>query len=390
MRHVCVGVFVASFLLASGVARATSVRELTLPAGATIATEAGRAAVTANARGDVTALVSLGPRKRIVVWDVTGHRRTLAPPRGEAYDDAKTASTQDGVVAPNGTVYGVAAYPFSGAYSGTRTRLYAWGSGDPLRIDGRPCSSGASDLHPTAVAADGRVALAGGYDSAVMNIDALKAGGMSPTASVLDGAACHVLDFGWISALDGRFAAGHRGYQNGKPFSPNANAQSQRYVAVRWTGTHAQEIGPGVALGVNAKGDCVKSDAPPGIVGSYATSVTTASGTVSHVYAIGDMHARLWRGGTTVRLSPSARRSIAYGINETGRTVVGTVYDSTGQHAVRWRDGKEEPLDAFLAHDSGWHLNVAYGVTPDGAIFGVGVHAGTMAAFVLSVTSARP
>ncbi len=251
MRHVCVGAFLATFFLASGVARATSIRELTLPAGATIATEAGRAAVTANARGDVTALVSLGGRERIVAWDVSGHRRTLAPPRGDRYDDAKTASTQDGIVAPDGTVYGVAAYPFSGAYSGTRTRLYKWGAGDPLRIDGQPCGSGASDLHPTAVAADGRVALAGGYDSAVMNIDVLEAGGMPPTASVLDDAACHVPDFGWISALDGRFAAGYRGFQNGKAFPSDVNAQSQTYVAVRWT--HACG---GTRAGGRTRGQC--------------------------------------------------------------------------------------------------------------------------------------
>ena len=312
-----------------------------------------------------------------------GHRRELAPPLGEKYDDGKTASTQDGVVAPNGTIYGIAAYPFSGAYSGVRTRLYAWRSGDPLRVDGRPCSGYAPDLHPTAVAPDGRVALAGSYDSDVMNIDAIDAGGLPPTASILDGATCKALDFGWIAALDGRFAAGHRGYFRGKPFPPNANAEAQSYVAVRWTGTHAHELGPGVALGVNARGDCVGSDAPPGFTRGYGTSITTLSGTVSHWYAIGNMHALLWRGGTTVRLSPKAKRSIAYGINETGRTVVGTVYDDAGQHAVRWRNGTEERLDAFLPHDANWELRVAYGVTPDGGIFGDGKHAGKSAIFVL-------
>ena len=75
--------------------------------------------------------------------------------------------------------------------------------------------------------------------------------------------------------------------------------------------------------------------------------------------------------------------AISYEINETGLTVVGTVYDETGRHAVRWRDGTEERLDAFLPYDADRKPRVAFGVTPDGAIFGVGQHAGKSAIFVL-------
>ena len=141
--------------------------------------------MTVNASGDVSALVSLGYRERIVVWDRSGNRRTLDPPPfGEKGYDGKTASTQDRVVAPNGTFTASQRIRFPARTRGVRTRLYAWRSGDPLRIDGQPCSGYAPDLHPTAVAPDGRVALDGGYDSAVMNFDAINAGGMPPTATL--------------------------------------------------------------------------------------------------------------------------------------------------------------------------------------------------------------
>jgi hypothetical protein len=377
---------VAALLFASAIPAdaAATIRGLPLPDGATIDAEAGGAAVTANARGDVVANAALGDRRRIVVWDVQGHRRILEPPPGGQYDQPEMAFTGDGVVAPDGTVYGIGGYPFSGAYSGVRTRFFAWRAGPPLEINGRACAGRATDAHPTAVAADGRVALAGGYDSDVMSIDAIEAGVMPPTASILDGPTCHALDFGWISALDGGFAAGRRGYQNGKPIPSNVNAQSQKYVAVRWTGTHAEELGSGVALGVNAKGDCVGSDAPPGIHGAYSISSSGPAGTVTHRYGIDNIHAVVWHGNVMTRLSPEATRSIAYAINESGRTVVGTMRDAGGQHAVRWRDGKAELLDNLLPRDAGWQLITAYAITPDNAIVGVGRHNNARSAFILS------
>ena len=384
MKLLALAFAAALFAGAAGSAQAATIRGLPFPAGATIDTEAGSPAVTANAHGVVAASLALPSGGRIVVWDATGHATVLQPPPGGQYDDPRTASTEEAVVAPDDTVYGNGAYPFSGAYSGVRKRLYAWRHGVPVAINGTACASGASDAHPTFVAPDGRLALAGSYDSDVMNIDAIESGGMPPTASVLDGAVCRVLDFGWISALDGGFAAGHRGYLNGKPFPPNANAQQQTYVAVRWTGAHAQEIGPGVALGVNARGDCAGADAPPGIHGAIIIGRSGPEGTERHEYKIGDMHALVWHGATMTRLSPMARRSIAYAINESGRTAAGTLFDDTGQHAVRWRDGKAQLLDSLLPRDAGWRLLVAYAITPDGAIAGVGRHNGALAAFVLS------
>ncbi len=374
----------ALFSGAASGAQAATIRGLPFPAGATIDTEAGGAAVTANAHGIVAPSVQIASHGRIVVWDASNRATVLQPPPGGQYDDPQTASTQEAVVAPDDTVYGNGAYPFSGAYSGVRMRLYAWRHGVPVAINGTACASGATDVHPTFAAPDGRLALAGSYDSDVMNIDAIETGGMPPTASVLDGAVCRVLDFGWISALDGGFAAGHRGSINGKPMPPNANSTQQRYVAVRWTGAHAQEIGPGVALAVNARGDCAGADAPPGIHGAFIVRRSGPEGTEQHEYKIGDMHALVWHGATMTRLSPTARRSIAYAINESGRTVAGTLFDDSGQHAVRWRDGKAQLLDSLLPREAGWQLLVAYAITPDGAIVGVGRHYGALAAFVLS------
>jgi hypothetical protein len=384
VKLLAVALGAALFAGAAGGAQAATIRALPLPSGATIDTEAGGAAVTANAHGVVAASVQLASHGRIIVWDASNHATVLQPPPGGQYDDPRYASTQEAVVAPDGTVYGLGAYPFSGAYSGVRMRLYAWHDGVPVAISGTACAGGATDVHPTFAAPDGRLALAGSYDSDVMNIDAIENGGMPPTASVLEGAVCRVLDFGWISALDGGFAAGHRGYVNGKPFPPNANAQQQTYVAVRWTGAHAQEIGPGAALAVNARGDCAGADAPPGIHGTVGFVQSGPAGTVRREYSIGDMHALVWHGATMTRLSPTARRSIAYAINESGRTVVGTLFDDAGQHAMRWRDGKAQLLDSLLPHESGWQLLVAYAITPDGAIAGVGRHDGALAAFVMS------
>ena len=377
--------FAAALLCgAAGGVQAATIRGLPFPPGATIDTEAGSPAVTANAHGVVAANVRIASHGRIVVWDASNRATVLQPPPGGQYDDPQTASTQEGVVAPDDTVYGNGAYPFSGAYSGVRMRLFAWHHGVPVAINGTACASGATDVHPTFAAPDGRLALAGSYDGDVMNIDAIESGGMPPTASVLDGSVCRVLDFGWISALDGGFAAGHRGSINGKPMPPNANAQQQTYVAVRWTGARAQEIGPGVALAVNARGDCAGADAPPGIHGAFTLGYSGPAGYEQHVYKIGDMHALVWHGATMTRLSPRARRSIAYAINESGHTVAGTLFDDAGQHAVRWRDGKVQLLDSLLPREAGWQLLVAYAITPDGGIVGVGRRNGVLAAFVLS------
>jgi hypothetical protein len=66
------------------VALAATIRGLPFPAGATIDTEAGGAAVTANAHGVVAASVGIASRNRIIVWDASNRNTVRRTARSSA------------------------------------------------------------------------------------------------------------------------------------------------------------------------------------------------------------------------------------------------------------------------------------------------------------------
>ncbi len=70
--------------------------------------------------------------------------------------------------------------------------------------------------------------------------------------------------------------------------------------------------------------------------------------------------------------------SYAYGVNSAG-DVVGTA-DGI---AVMWRDGQIADLNSVLPPQSGWRLDVAWGINDDGAIVGTGMYDGFKRAFLL-------
>jgi len=337
-------------------------RALFLPPGALIEAQDNRPLVSANVAGTVAVTVVFSNatrfRRRIVIWSPSGVRRTLEPPATRVATSGVEPATLDAVVAPNNAVYGIVEYPFDGAYIGSARHLFRWHNNSHEEIVLQNCG-GSDRFTPMTVGPDGRIALAGRYDSFNDEI-------LPPTkAIVLEGLACRSLGDGWITAINGPFAAGYRG-----PLANRAaRAPEEHLVAVRWTNTSARELGPGIALGINPHGIAVGADGPINDSSRHPKPF-------------------VWFANGSKHFLP-ARAGIAYAINKSGRTIVGTTFDDRGQSAVRWREGRMERLDDFLTPHSGWHLVVAYGMTTDGAIYGLGEINGRHAVFVLSVSENR-
>jgi hypothetical protein len=365
-------VVVALLLATSARAGATTLRILTLPPNATIDSYSEQRAMTVNERGDVAVNAETDDGSRIVVWDRNGHRRLLDPPTdnlpNEPRVDGHRAGTGWAVMAADGRVFGVETFPFEGAYIGTEVRPYIWNGAKSQRFQRSRCGSAFGYLLPTASSVDGGVAMSTqpGSDSlaAATHTDATP-----PAAFVIRGRRCEALDSGRINSIDGVYASGYRVYEGSTLVSVHANpAHPFTFRAVRWTGPRASELGPGVLLGVNARGDCVGA--------SRRLEIGAAS----------PVHAIVWYGAHSTVLATHARNSVAYAINETGKTIVGSVWETGDMHAVRWRNGREEVLQTFLGMRSDLQLEIAYGITPDGSIYGVGRSHGKTVIFIMNVS----
>jgi hypothetical protein len=352
-------------------AAATTIRYYALPSGAVVDDALVQSPIGANARGDVVANVALGENRirRIVVWEAAGNRRILEPPeRSDGYVSSRR-ETDFGVLAPDGTVFGVARYLVDGALFSSPTALLSWRSRQTraTRLGGASCTESGPDVAPVRAFGDGRLAFNGLWEAHVPVMDAIRAGAFAPTAGELSGTRCRAFDRAWLNALEGRYGAGLRLYLDGtsRPVeggwtiaAPNLQPRV-RAIAVRFVDGHATELGRGAAFGVDRRGDCVGTSAAPP-----------------------DGVPVLWRDGKRIALS--ARHGVAYGITESGRTIVGTIRDAHGKpRAVRWVDGRVALLDAVLPHDRGTMLTVAYGVTPSGGIYGLGTRGGIPVVFVL-------
>jgi hypothetical protein len=78
--------------------------------------------------------------------------------------------------------------------------------------------------------------IAGAYDGAVMSGDSIEAGDMASTTNVLRGERCTTRGTGWISAIDGTNAA-VRHYRHGAIVPPNVSGPPDGYRAVHWSGS---------------------------------------------------------------------------------------------------------------------------------------------------------
>lgn len=152
-----------------------------------------------------------------------------------------------------------------------------------------------------------------------------------------------VLGFGDATALRGPFVVG---YSPGR--QTTVSADTERVVAVRWLGTQATTLGPGVARAVNSSGIVVGDDRMIRKAPGFAT---------------------IWgQNGAVYRMS-SLNGSI-YAIENDG-TMVGTL--SNHAFIAHWDGGraKAQRFDDLLV-DRRWNITAAFGIANSGDVLALG------------------
>lgn len=349
------------------------VRALTLPAGFTVAPEAWVRQIAIARDGTVVALATTTDRtnrQRAFAWSAQGERATFTP---LPFSSQSFLPSRPQSVAAGSSIYVTAAVYFSGAYSGVSTEVQRWAPSGSAHWKVPGCIDSDENTDQKAYAADddGRVAVTmditgqGSYQ-----VDNDPTGKYAPYAFVVRDGVCRNLGRGIVQGVRGEWAAGYRGYLDGHLAADNMDADTQTAYAVRWYGEHAQTLGEGDALAVNASGLAVGADAVP------APFVIFPSPRQQHAIA--------WNStGRRTALAPNAKRSVAYDVADDG-TVVGMLVDSAGRHyAFRWRNGTLQRLDD-LPHPPGWRFESAYAIDGDDTIAGIGTYNGTATVFVWS------
>ena len=200
-----------------------------------------------------------------------------------------------------------------------------------------------------------------------------------PVAVVVAHNKCTNLGRAVLTAVDGRYAAGYRGYIDSRQVAWFINGIAQRRFAVRWSGSKETGLEQGVPFAINRTGLTVGATALPG----HAQEVAYGNffgPPGKYEYAI--PHAVAWLpNGKEIFLTRGDARSVAWDVNESG-TIVGMEQMPDGKHyAFRFSHDKLERLDD-LPHPAGWRFESAYAIGADGSIAGIGTYQGTPTAFV--------
>lgn len=374
------------------------VRALSLPAGFTVAPESDVPAIVFGNGGTIAAVAESTDRTgrfRALRWGASGGFQIFAALNVLTAPGARenTSGSQDATYRAYATAVAsagrnllvTAATSWSGAYSGESYEVQRWGRYAAGRWQLPSCVDSGDSLDQHAYGGDtgGRVALTidrtGAGSFQVLEDDP---GQYAPYAYVVRGRNCRNLGRGVVQSVHGQWAAGYRGYLDGKIAPDNLNNERQKIVAARWYGPHLRELGPGDALGINGDGFTVGADAVPARTGCTTIGFSSAGHTESHTYCPGIPHAVAWNSnGRRIALAPNSPRSIAYGVSEDG-TVVGMLIDSKGRHfAFRWHNGALQRLDD-LPHPRGWRFEAAYAIGENGLIAGIGTLNGIPKVFV--------
>ncbi len=349
-------VFVLAIVLAAATA---AIEALPLPSGFHL-DPADR--VRVGARGDMAALVrrSAGGAASIYVWNPAGTGHVLpAPPlaRGDL-----SATLELGALGPGGEVYAAVIRYIEGArMEQTEDDVVYAGTGAKPFTTGCP---GGSAL-PSFANNDGTLGITFLADPNDATPDNALDGSQAPDAALVRGKHCIALGHDYVTAARGEYIAGYRGYTSATSHilgPSNLNRDSQYYVALRWFDLKPQELGTGVALDVASDGTCVGADRLP----------------EDHP------HALVWNAsGTATRLASGDAESVAYAIDDNGRSV-GTLVDAStkARYAFVVAASHLRRLDDVV-RDSHWRLTYAYAILPDGRIVGTGLHDGVPAVFVV-------
>ncbi len=199
---------------------------------------------------------------------------------------------------------------------------------------------------------------------AVVDLDDTS-GQYAPVVLHLRSNQCLNMGNGVALATAGPYTAGYAAYINGVPAPSNVVSQNEKFVAMRWHNRTREPLGSGVAIAINAAGDAVGADVPPGEGAAFDAP-----------------HARIWADGSTITPADSAPASVAYAIDSRNR-VTGMMADGDSHHyAFLWENGTLRRLDD-LVHAPGWRFECGYAFTPGGGIAGIGTFRGNAAAFVI-------
>jgi hypothetical protein len=293
-------------------------------------------------------------------------RRFLGP--SECMTDNRDCPSFENVaLARDGTPFVTLAYHFSGAYSGVGKAALVWNgawhavpSGKPFNGVGKPDDPDSLSI----AAADTATSFAfiGDYLDSFPTEDLLVAARdpqyMADVSGVEHESRNLALGLGHATAMRGPFVAGFYEMKGGPPPTTAIIWRCALSIATLHPCTR-YNLGPGIAYGVNSRGDIVGDDEP--FLNNELPPRERGGSPV------------LWRDGKKFRLSTG--RGSAYAISESG-TIVG-VSDSGGFIANALdANPRARPLDELIASHSGGHVQTALGVADNDNILAlvVGMH----------------
>jgi hypothetical protein len=267
-------------------------------------------------------------------------------PSGEhAFPDARFTGV---TMADDGTPAATVEYQFSGAYSGIESANYLWnGARWRSALPSGKLPVATTNFSSIAVDTPTRYACNGDYDDTVALLDEAENDPhyQENEALLVDGSRTLALGYGAVTAMRGTFVVGY--FAGMKHVLMNQSVPPLPPEALEWTAGKRLTLGPGIAYGVNARGDAVGDD--------------------GHGQA-----PMLWHNARALRLSDAP--GTAYGIGADG-TIVGRVGDDAflarGDDSTR----KLVRIDSLL-RDSGWHIAAAYAIASSGRILATGRHRG--------------
>lgn len=379
---------VATLLCTIGApAGAAVVQSLDLPEGTTIEPEGDHRLMTIGDDGTVYAVVNRinnAQRTLALRWRPSSASERFIPvPDGSDRPEYPELGPRPVLIAATaGMAFVTVERTFDGAYQGRRAEVDRWSDGANTSWPVPACAELRNANPAIAGVTDSRIGLTIDPSAAAVGIDLTDPSSVErnlPRAMLIDDGRCVPLGNAVLTALRGPFAAGYRGYLDGKNAPLSVNLIVQRMVALRWKNDRETTLGAGVAFATTSTGTVAGATALPGHVGNFVTTnFFGAPGT----YTFAVPHAVTWSPkGKRSMVIRGDLRSVAWDVND-ANVVVGMLIGRDGLHrAFRATEGRVELLDD-LPHPEGWRFESAYAVAPDGSIAGIGTYRGVATAFV--------
>ena len=203
-----------------------------------------------------------------------------------------------------------------------------------------------NDVELVAATSSERFVATEDFNDSVLNLDRFSDPHYEEVKSlIVDGRNIVSLGYGFATAMKGGFVVG---YSYGARDREYPDGTIRPSTALMWQDGWRTTLGPGVARGVDARGDAVGDD-----------DATTATGRGRPT---------LWRHGRAIRLSDASGSAMA--ISDDG-TIVGTIESGAFAASASDPTGSLLHLDEHLV-DRSWHVDGAYAIAESGRILAVG------------------